>query len=292
MTDTIESAFPVATTTTTEVSLPLPELDLETTASWMAREWQAATAEIRAAMTAIHRAGDRLKTAFAPDDNYRDFQIDYDYSGERGSFDRLEGIITKMQRQAWRALVVKLGILPIMSVKEREKLEHDIEKGEVPPITEEAVTGVLLSLASRAKDFAAGAAKEVFEILKPRGQWAERYKTNTADDFRVGRKVILPWYVEPGWSAGKFRVNYNRQKELTAIDSVFHLLDGKGVLRDHIGPLSRAIEETAGGVGQTDYFEFRAYKNRNLHLTMRRLDLVKELNRQASGDYVLGRDMK
>ncbi len=103
--------------------------------------------------------------------------------------------------------------------------------------------------------------------------------------------MILGWRVESAYGAGKFRVNYNHQQGLTAIDGVFHLLDGKGVMREHRGPLIQAIEASPDGRGETDYFVFRAFKNHNLHLTMKRLDLVKELNGLAAGEYVLGADV-
>ena len=78
----------------------------------------------------------------------------------------------------------------------------------------------------QASQFAMDAAKEVYEYLRP---VRSDYKTN--DRFRVGRKVILCWAVERGYNGG-FRVNYHREQNLVAIDRVFHLLDGKGILRD------------------------------------------------------------
>jgi hypothetical protein len=107
----------------------------------------------------------------------------------------------------------------------------------------------------------------------------------------VRRKVILPYRVERAWNSKRFRPNYHGQQELTALDGVFHLLDGKGVLRGHRGPLIKAIEASEDGRGETDYFAFRCFKNGNLHLTMKPLDLVKELNGLAAGEYVLGEDM-
>jgi hypothetical protein len=123
----------------------------------------------------------------------------------------------------------------------------------------------------------------------PSKGWGGEYKTN--DRFRVGRKVILPHRVERGYASGKFRPNYYRQQELTALDGVFHLLDGKGVMREHLGPLCKAIEASADGRGETTYFAFKCFKNGNLHLAMKRLDLVKQLNGLAAGEYVLGADM-
>jgi hypothetical protein len=90
---------------------------------------------------------------------------------------------------------------------------------------------------------------------------------------------------------GDFRVNYQREPQITAIDGVFHLLDGKGVMKENRGPLFQAINASGrDGRGETAYFRFKCFKNGNLHLEFKRLDLVKQLNGLAAGEYVLGAD--
>jgi hypothetical protein len=67
--------------------------------------------------------------------------------------------------------------------------------------------------------------------------------------------------------------------------------DEKGCIKGHRGPLITAILESGkDGKGETDYFKFRCFKNNNLHIEFKRLDLVKKLNGLATGDYVLGHD--
>jgi hypothetical protein len=62
------------------------------------------------------------------------------------------------------------------------------------------------------------------------------------------------------------------------------LLDGKGVPGGYASPLMDAIQTSRTGTGETDYFEFRCCVNRNLHITFKRLDLVKQLNAVAGGN--------
>jgi hypothetical protein len=64
---------------------------------------------------------------------------------------------------------------------------------------------------------------------------------------------------------------------------VFHALDGNGTIKTHRGPLIDAIEAAKDGTGETDYFRFRCFRNRNLHLEFKRLDLVAKLNTVAGG---------
>ncbi len=72
---------------------------------------------------------------------------------------------------------------------------------------------------------------------------------------------------------------------MTAMDNVFHMLDGKGIPPGYNGPLITAINQTGPeGKGQTDYFKFALYAgNGNMHLEFRRIDLVDQLNSVAGG---------
>lgn len=263
------------------------------TALHMAKVFREATAAIRLHMGIIGEKCDLLGRTFN-EESYHGygFNVAFKFDGQHECrAEEADSIIDRMKRQAWEALINKLGVKNVMSVKKRADFEKQLKDGTgLPDITEETIVSVILGLIGQAQEFARDAALEVFQILRPQGHWGGQYKTN--DAFRVGRRVILPWRVESAYSAGKFRPNYNREQELTAIDGVFHLLDGKGVMREHRGPLIQAIIDSPNGRGETAYFAFKCFKNHNLHLEMKRLDLVKELNFLAAGERVLGDDVE
>jgi hypothetical protein len=268
----------------------------------MARAFREQTEAIAKSVNDIRERGRVLQMAFTPEEGEAGcvsdwtFQLDvgYDHHGHGGGFrytepDQLLGELrTRMARHCWELLVDRIGLRNIMSVAKRKEFDEQLRKGELPEISEETIYDILCGLCGQAQDFAKGAALEVFDILRPRGHWGGQYKTN--DDFRVGRKVILGWYVERGFSGNKFRVNYHHEAHVTAIDAIFHLLDGMGIMRENRGPLYNAISEAEGGRGETEYFRFRCFKNHNLHLEFRRLDLVRRLNLLATGEHVLGHD--
>ena len=259
--------------------------EFEQTASHMAREFTEATSEITRLVGALHAETERLNAAFRDNDYYSRFEVALGYDGQRNI--DTDDMIKAMERRAWEALVDKLGIKNVMSVAKRKEFDEQVHTGELPPICEQTIAGILLGLAGQAKDFAKEAALEVFEILRPRGHWGGQYATNSA--FRVGRRVILSWKVEQAY--GGFRVNYGCEQTLTAIDGVFHLLDGKGVMRENKGPLVAAINASdKTGRGETAYFKFRCFKNRNLHIEFKNLELIKQLNFLAAGERVLGED--
>ncbi len=275
---------------------PAGELIPQHTAREMARVYREGIERIQELGREIAAQTKIMANAFevqdGEDDIYRPgmFSLDFEFSGNRERVDSLERILVEFKRSAWRVLINRLGVINIMSVKKRNEFEEQLRRGELPEISEGTIIGILAGLCEQAKDFAREAALEVFDILRPRGHWGGQYKTNNA--FRVGRKVILGWMVEQGYGGHRFRVNHNREQQLTAIDGIFHLLDGQGIMRENRGPLVRSINGSPTGQGETEYFRFKCFNNRNLHLELKRLDLVQELNLLATGERVLGQDME
>lgn len=259
------------------------------TATRMAREFSAGVAEIRRLGAALSARTERLDTTFRtdPEDTFSRFGVELYFAGNRHS--DIDDVIAEMERRAWEVLVDALGIKNVMSVAKRKAFDEQLRKGALPPISEQTIAAILLGLVDQARDFARDAAREVFDMLRPRGHTARKYATNNA--FRVGRRVILPNHVEPTWRGKGWRINYHYEQELIALDGVFHLLDGHGVMRENRGPLVNAINAVdSSGRGETAYFRFKCFKNRNLHLEFRNLDLVKQLNFLAAGERVLGED--
>lgn len=269
------------------------------TARWMAHEYRAGVDAMREAVRAIREAGERMTTAFSRAEtdagwaNGFDLEVKFDGASTRfeKDGDEMQAIEAKFRRRAWRMLIDHLGVKQLMSVKKRAEFDQQLEKGDLPEVTEDAILATVMDLCGKAGDFAKEAAAEVFAILRPATRHrGSEYKTN--DAFRVGRRVVLTYMVGQGYSnqSAPFRVNYQREGEVNAIDSVFHLLDGRGPIKDRVSPLVEAIRTAPGGTGETEYFTFRAFKNGNLHLGFKRLDLVKELNYQGAGERVLGAD--
>jgi hypothetical protein len=261
---------------------------VERGATALAREFREATAEIRRHWLVIAQQCDRLEAAF-PNSAFKAFRVDL-YYNSRQAYDyrdkpAIDEVIKGMSVVAWSRLIDALGVKNLMSIKRREEFDRQIEKGDVPEVTEENIIAVILGLADRAAEFATEAAQETLRMLTPT---SGDYKTNSG--YKVGRKAILTWFVEQGWKARSFRPFYRREADLIALDGTFHVLDEKGCLKGTKSPLVKAIEESPDGQGETEYFRFRCFKNHNLHLEFKRLDLVKKLNGLATGEPILGDD--
>lgn len=268
----------------------------EATCSQMAATYVRCRGEIVHAMRSIDNQCRMLNAAFHPPDDkrhYPSFGVGFTIPGDRGVSE--EALLRHFKIVGWRVLVERLGVLQIMSVKKREQFEKQLngDGSELPEITEDTIMGILAGLCEQAKDFAREACVEVFELLRPRNRDGGQHRLVTNQPFRVGRKVILTWWYVRQRHGGGFEVNYSKDAQIAAIDGVFHVLDGKGVIRERRGPLWYAIGKTGpDGKGETEYFKFRCFKNGNLHLCLKRDDLIQKLNLQAVGEAVIGRDME
>jgi hypothetical protein len=264
--------------TTEQTNLPIPR----TTLADMVNAYVLSEQEIRQAYAMLVQAGDRLRQIFAAPDQTYSFDLRYRDTrhGSGADYSDPEATLKNVKIEVWRHLVERMELRRILSIKRAHELDQQIETGEgLPPITMEGLLGMLEGTLNQATMFLEEAVREVFEWLRPHG---ENYKTNSK--YEVGPKVIRPWTVRQKYSGGGFEPMYERVQNLTALDNVFHALDGKGsIAKSYRGPLCDAISASPDGTGETDYFRFRCFKNNNLHLEFKRPDLLAKLNQVAGG---------
>jgi hypothetical protein len=238
------------------------------------RAYEQAVAQIRHGFAEVAAAEALLRNTFLSNVSVRDR-----YSRSTLDFTSPDDALFSVHKGVWRAIVERLELRRMLSIQRAKELDQMLDKGELPEITEENVAAFVRHFDSNLDDMLGEAIEEVFDWLRPRHN---RYKTNS--ELEIGRRVILSYVVEAGYGSTPFRVNYNYDRELTALENVFTALDGQGqITKTHYSALSNAIKESPDGTGQTPYFRFRACKNRNLHLEFLRLDLLERFNQIAGG---------
>lgn len=242
-----------------------------------------AVKKIEAAYALLDEAQSTLRGAF---DEYLNV---IPYHAADQPLETLKKAREEIKRRVWRRLIDLSQVRKVMSVKRAEDLDQRLEKGQLEEITHASVLGMISLLRDQTGDFAKEAVCEVYDFLRPNPNPDSRqYKTNSgAARWRLGKKVILSWIVEEGYSSYMRVPAGDGDRKLRAVDRVFHLLDGKGVPEGYLCPLIDAINSSPDGLGETDYFRFRACKNRNLHLEFKRPDLVTQFNRIAGGGNIL-----
>ncbi|WP_243375049.1 DUF4942 domain-containing protein [Geotalea sp. SG265] len=239
--------------------------------------YQQAILKIEEAYSVLEEAQNSLRAVFLDAPGYR-FCVNERDNTDVGKV-ASKAIIARIKKDAWAVIVERMELRRLLSIQRRNELDAQIEKGELPELTNETVVALFETSAANVKTYLEEAVKEVFEFLRPR---QSKYKTNT--EFELGKRVILTWQVEKGWNHGTFRVNYHRDKYLSALDNVFSMVDGKGPIKSYHGPLYDAITSSPDGTGKTDYFKFRCCVNGNLHVEFLRPDLVTRLNAIAGGN--------
>lgn len=247
------------------------------TLATMIGTYQQATRKVEEAYAILESAQNSLRAVFLDAPGYR-FSVNERNNTDVGTAASKE-IIAKLKKDAWAVIVERMELRRLLSIQRRTELDSQIEKGKLPELTDENVLALFETSAANINVYLEEAVHEVFDYLRPR---SSRFKTNT--EFELGKRVILTWQVEKGWSRGKFRVNYHREKHLTALDNVFHMIDGKGPIKSYHGPLYDAITDSPDGMGSTEYFKFRCCLNGNLHLEFLKPALVAKLNAVAGGN--------
>src|SRR5690606_15500029 len=106
------------------------------------------------------------------------------------------------------------------------------------------------------------------------------YRRNS--EWKLNRKIIRPHVIRyECYRTAYYRCTHYAASHVTALDNIFHMLDGKGPVKEYKGSLVSAIEASEDGTGETEYFRFRCCKNGNLHLEFKRADLLALFNRIA-----------
>lgn len=262
-------------------------------ATAIAQAYQSGTTRIRDLLGELAVEVDKVKDAFRFESTFGSyFDLDLRYESETYNLDEkgIGIVLREMKRHAWAVLVRKLDIMKLMSAKRQEELKEALfySRGHnkaavdaLPDIAPETIMAVLSGYIESAHEFLEEKIREEYRWLVPCSANHELV-TNQLD--RVGRKVIKHFCVHRNYDGG-FTTNYHNETHLSAIDSVFFALDGKGIPKEHGGQLVSAIKSSGkDGVGETDYFRFKCYRNNNLHLEFKRLDLLARFNEIAVGD--------
>jgi len=251
------------------------QTDLATrkTVEELVREWNQGLHKLKQGLEILKEAEDHFKCFDNSGYNVKLFRHD-DHSMD---FDTKR---TRLKGAAWRYLVDRIELKKMASIKRSKEIDKQLHENskDLPDITMDCIFGWLETMSGQAAQFMEEAAVEVYKSLRP---WQKTHKTNS--QFRIGKKVILTYRLQNSFYKDKFSVNYSYQDELKAIDNIFHLLDGKKLSAYRNGDLCTAIEGTPGGIGETEFFKFKCFRNQNLHLEFKRMDLVQKIN-QLSGN--------
>ena len=268
------------------------DLAIRSTVRELVAAFESAEADIRAAFAMLVAAEQRINTAFTLGESIKSIRVDASRNGYHDNFEDPTFCIDRMARDVWCSIVQRLELKRVMSIARWEALEKQLKDGVLPPITEANVWAFARDNAASIPDMHKEAVGEVYEWLRRAADpdsYSARYKTNQKNGFlELGPRLVLTCVVsKSGLHKGRFEARQYSSQKLTAMENVFQALDGQGMAsKGYYSAIELAIKNCTVedvGRGSTPYFSFRACGNGNLHLTMRRLDLLKQLNQSAGG---------
>lgn len=242
-------------------------LDRRSTISELVRQYQEAEKDVRDGFALV------LRGLRALNEHTSFHNLDFEYPNE---------VAKELRRKTWRTVVARLQMQKAMSIKAWAEFEKKLEHEDPPPVTVELIEGMVLGYRQSLPEMLEESVKEVFDWLRPR---SSEYKTNT--EFEIGRRVILNWVVDIGWS-NHWGVRHGREQHLAALENVFDLVAGV-VRKDNASAWSdlslaiKACTKPGPCAGETAYFRFKGHRKGTLHLEFKRMDLVAKLNAIAGG---------
>ncbi|MCC7212534.1 MAG: DUF4942 domain-containing protein [Candidatus Brocadia sp.] len=189
--------------------------------------------------------------------------------------DDLEKFSKELDKRLWNHCFDKLGVFTVMNHNNIEKLRREIED-KTPAFTEENIEATVTTMyQNRAKYFVEG-------IIQTFRELSHDHKTNTNDKFKIPDKCVIKYMLEPCWPKG-LRLRYNREDKLGDIERTFCLLD-KEVFEARKTQCEVNASLLEGQTYENKYFELKGYKNGNIHLRFKRIDLL-DLANQMIADY-------
>lgn len=246
----------------------------------MVRCYQEAAAEVTDSVRRLHAALAQLDEKFGGG-KFQEFRVT-DQGGRVVRLDT-EAMLREINRTTWRALSQRLGVRSMMSVKRSQQLEHELNRGHLPPVTEDNIRAFVKGYLDTLPEMLTEAVSEVFDWLRPRsGTRGAKYATN--DPVEVGARCIITWAWNSTYGYSTVHLHETTSRHLTALENVITSLDGKGqIVKGARSAIEQALLESRSQEVETTYFRAKFYKNGNMHLEFKRLDLLAKFNALAGG---------
>lgn len=186
----------------------------------------------------------------------------------------------ELDDRMWRRAFDLTGFKQLMDAQAVEKFEKSLCP-EPPEFTEETIRATFIDLQINAGQMFRRGVFNVFRYL------SDDYRTNAREPFRIGRKVVMTCMVRTSFGRGLCIRHGTSSDRLNDLDRVFQTLDGK---QYH----SRTLESdmniafAQGEIFESDFYRVKAFKNGNMHVEFKRVDLLDKVNEQIAEFYAEG----
>ncbi|EAA3110471.1 DUF4942 domain-containing protein [Salmonella enterica subsp. enterica serovar Montevideo] len=185
----------------------------------------------------------------------------------------MKAITRNLDREIWRDLMKKSGMLSIMDAQARDQWYRNLESDDIPAITETNILSTFEQL-HQSKD-------EVFErgVINVFKGLSWDYKSNSPCKF--GPKIIVNGLVK--YDRWGYSLNWGWQCDrLADLERMLMLLDGKPVpdsRADVTRRLGDHIHENSGSNSYEDgMFKIKYFQKGTAHIVFKRPELIDKMN--------------
>jgi hypothetical protein len=253
------------------------------TVAQMVDAYNHAVSVIREGIPKLAEAQQRMESVFGT--QYSHFQIIGDVFGNNRKYRwdcfnpemYMDDVQDHLRREVWRQVLNKIQADKMMSAKRLKEVRERLDREEVEEVTIENIMAFLVVLAENAGEIHKEIVIAAYEFMRP-SPWGSTKTEARTRNYGIGKKVVMRGVVDISWDGSRLGLSTWSRDKICEIDKAFHLLDGKGVPDGYVTPLADAIGRDDTRTGETDYFAFKKFKNGNLHLEIRRDDLLAKFN--------------
>lgn len=186
-------------------------------------------------------------------------------------------IRAEMDSRMWRRAFDLTGLRQLMDEQAVTEFEKSLCPAP-PEFTMDNIRATFIELHQGAEDMFRRGVFNVFRWL------SDSYRTNEKEPFRIGRKVVMTCMVGLAMRTG-LSIRYDRAaSKLNDIDRVIQTLDGKR-FEPRTLEVAMNVAFAKREVFENDYFRAKAFRNGNLHLEFKRLDLLDKVNEEIAAYY-------
>lgn len=174
----------------------------------------------------------------------------------------------------WHRLMNDTGMFTLMSGKQRDEWDRQVDSENMPEITRDTVLATFNQLHAGKNDTFEQGVIDVFRSLS----WD--YKTNCP--CRFGKKIIVSRLFDT-YGSGYTTFSLSGRATLDDLAKVFYLLEGRNVPDHRISEGAKfgdhyRREGFSGSAYEGEYFTLRYFKKGTAHITFNRSELVDRMN--------------
>lgn len=183
----------------------------------------------------------------------------------------------------WKSALSTLGMDKYMTKGLQEKMTQFIEQQSKMAFTKPNIARMFETMMLNRTGIMQQAVEAVFDHMTKYHEenriHIEGWASNLA--WKVGKKVVLPWYIEFHQNQSVMRINSSRHREAMDIDKVMCYLSGKRI--EDVITIYKAVDMCPQfkTVCESTFFKIRGFKKQTIHLEFLDEKLLHRFNIEA-----------